>query len=116
MRKLMFMITKAPYGTMSAGEGFRAAIAFAGMDIDTTIVLIDDGVFSALMEQKAGAIGMKSLAEAIESAREYGARTLVHAESLARRGIERHELVDIETIDTQGLADLIRETDATIKF
>ena len=38
MKKVLIIITKAPYGTSAAAEGFRAAIGIAGMDVDTTIV------------------------------------------------------------------------------
>ena len=116
MKKLLVIITKAPYGTTAAAEGFRAAIGLAGMDINTTIVLINDAVFAALKGQNPKAIGMKALSEVIESAREYGARTLVDSESLRKRGIEKDELVNIEIIDTEGLADLVHEVNAAIRF
>jgi len=116
MKKLLVMITKAPYGTAATAEGFRVAIGLAGMGIDTTIVLTDDAVFAALKGQNPKTIGMKPLNEVIESAIEYGARTLVDSESLRKRGIEKNELVSIEVIDTQGLADLLHGVDAAIRF
>ena len=116
MKKILFMITKAPYGTSSAGEGFRAATALAGMDLDVTILLIEDGVFAALKGQKAETIGMKQLLEAIESAKEYGAKVLVHSESLKRRGIGQSEIADVQIIDTQGLADLLQNFESTLRF
>jgi len=116
MKKVLIIITKAPYGTSAAAEGFRAAIGIAGMDVDTTIVLTDDAVFAALKGQNPEALGMKALSEVIESAKEYGARTLVDSESLRKRGIERDELVNVEIIDTEGFADLVHDVDGAIRF
>lgn len=116
MRKLLLIIRNAPYGTANVGEGLRAAIALAGMDMDTTVVLMDDAVFAALKGQEAEAIGMNSLGEVIESAKKYGAKPYVHSESLQQRSIDKDDLINVEIIDTVSVANLIHEADATITF
>jgi tRNA 2-thiouridine synthesizing protein C len=116
MRRVMVLIRSAPHGTTNVGEGLRAAIALAGMDVETTIVLMDDGVFAAMRGQIPDAIGTTSLDESILNAKQFGARLVVHAESLTRRGIRRDELFDVETIATEKIAELAHEVDATITF
>ena len=116
MRKIMILVRSPPHGTTNVGEGLRAAIALAGMDIETTIVLMDDAVFAALKGQVPDAIGATSLDESILNAKQFGAKLVVHEESLQQRGIGKDELLEVETIGTEKIADLVHEVDATITF
>lgn len=116
VRTITIIINKAPYGTTTVGEGLRAAIALAGMDILTKVVLTDDAVYAALKQQNADTIKATPLHGALKNAKEFGARTYVHLQSVEERGISRDELMDIETVDTAGLAKMIEEADATITF
>ena len=116
VRKIMILIRSPPHGSTNVGEGLRAAIALAGMDIETTIVLMDDAVFAALKGQAPDAIGTTSLDESIVNASEFGAKLVVHTESLQERGIRKDELLDVETIATGRIAELVHEVDATVTF
>ena len=116
MRKVMVLIRSAPHGTTNVGEGLRAAIALAGMDIETTVVLMDDAVFAALKGQAPDAIGATSLDESILNAKEFGAKLVIHEESLQQRGIGKDELLEVETVGTEKIAELAHEVDATITF
>jgi len=116
MRRVMVLIRSVPHGTTNVGEGLRAAIAFAGMDIETKIVLMDDAVFAAVKGQVPDAIGATSLDESILNAKEFGATLVVHVESLQQRGIGKDELLEVETIGTEKIAELAHEVDATITF
>jgi tRNA 2-thiouridine synthesizing protein C len=116
MRKIMVLIRSPPHGSTNVGEGLRAAIALAGMDVETTIVLMGDAVFAAVKGQATDAIGATSLDESIVNAKEFGAKLLVHVESLQQRGIEEDELLDIEAVGTERVAALSHEVDGTITF
>jgi sulfur relay (sulfurtransferase) DsrF/TusC family protein len=116
MRKIMVLIRSPPHGSTNVGEGLRAGIALAGMDVETTIVLMDDAVFAAVRGQVTDVIGATSLDESIMNAKEFGAKLLVHAESLRERGIEEDELLDIETVGTEQVAALSHEVDCSITF
>ena len=116
MQKLVILLRSSPYGTTNFGEGLRAAIAFAGMDIDTTILLMDDAVYSTMRNQNPAVIGMSSLEEAFRSASEFGARIIVHSEALMKRGIAESEIVGVKKVKTQNIAELVHDADATIIF
>ena len=116
MRKIIVLIRSAPHGTTNAGEGLRAAIALAGMDLQTVIVLADDAVFAALKGQAPDANATVGLDESILNAKQFGSRLIVHAESLQQRGIGKDELLDVETLGTGEIAELAHEVDATITF
>jgi tRNA 2-thiouridine synthesizing protein C len=116
MKRVLVLIRSAPHGTTNVGEGLRAGIALAGMDVETTIVLMDDAVFTALKGQVPNAIGATSLDESISNAKQFGARLVVHLESLQQRGIGKDELLDVETVRTETIAELAHGVDATITF
>lgn len=113
---VMVVVTKAPYGTSLAAEGFRCAIGCAGMDIKTTLVLVDDGVFCALKGQDPSAIDMKSMGEAMASAASYGIDLLVCKESLDERGIGPESLVAGRVVSLAEVADAMDAPGAVIRF
>ena len=112
----MVLIRSAPHGTTNVGEGLRAAVALVGMDLETIIVLMDDAVFTSLKGQVPDAIGTTSLEESIVNAKQFGAKLVVHSESLQQRGIGKNDLLEVETIGTEKIAELAHEVDATITF
>jgi sulfur relay (sulfurtransferase) DsrF/TusC family protein len=116
MRKVMILIRSPPHGTTNVGEGLRAGIAIAGMDIETTIVLMGDAIYAALKGQEPEAINAISLSESIANAKDFGARLIVHDESMLQRGVSGSELLGVEIMGTEGVAQLAREVDATITF
>ena len=116
MKQVMVLIRSPPHGATNVGEGLRAAIALAGMDVETIIVLMDDAVFAALKGQVPDVIGATPLDDSILNAKEFGARLLVHSESLRERSIDGTELIEVEIAGTDKIADLSHEVDATITF
>jgi sulfur relay (sulfurtransferase) DsrF/TusC family protein len=116
VRRIMILIRSPPHGSTNVGEGLRVAIALAGMDLETTIVLIDDAVLAALKGQVPDAIAATSLDESILNAKEFGAKLMVHEESLQQRAIGKDELLEVETIGTEKIAELAHEVDATVTF
>lgn len=118
MKRVLIVIDKAPNirhhcGTI-VGEGLRAAVGLAGMDIDTTVVLVDDAVVAALKGQNAE--GKDRLDQVIEDAKEYGVKAYVHLESAEKKGVRKDQLTRVQTIDTEQLAGLVHEADVTITF
>ena len=120
MKRILIVIDKAPNighrcGTI-VGEGLRAAVGLAGMDIDTTVVLVNDAVFAVLREQSLQGTGMKDLDQFMKDAKEFGLKVQVHLESAQKRGILDEQLAGIGTLSTERLAQLVHEADSTITF
>jgi tRNA 2-thiouridine synthesizing protein C len=46
LERILILIPSAPYGTAAMVEGYRYAIGMASLEIDTTVVLLDDGVWA----------------------------------------------------------------------
>ena len=60
-KKILVIMKKSPYGTVYAAEALRAMMGLAVFEVDVEVLLIHDGVFVALKDQKPDAIEMKSL-------------------------------------------------------
>ena len=72
--------------------------------------------FAALRGQVPGAIEATSLDESILNAKESGAKLVIHEESLQQRGIGKDELLEVETVGTEKIAEFVHEVDAAITF
>jgi tRNA 2-thiouridine synthesizing protein C len=116
VKKIVIVVKSAPYGSTNAGEGIRAAVALAGMDLETTVLLIGDGVFVALKNQIPEVIGAASLKEGLANADEFGARIVAHEESLSERGISKDDLLKVELVNSDAVSRLIHEADSAITF
>ena len=120
MKRVLIVIDKAPdighhCGTI-VGEGLRAAVGLAGMDIDTTVVLVNDAVLAALAEPSVRGTGMKDLDKFMKDAEEFGLKAYVHLESVKKRGIREEQLAGIAMVSTEQLARMVHDFDTTITF
>jgi len=116
MKKVIVLLRTAPYGLASGGEAFRLIIGLAGMGMDTTAVLVDDGVYCGIKDQKAESIEMKPLDQAYGQLSEFGAKLFIHKESIEERGISHDRIIKAEFITTRDLANLVVKSDTVISF
>lgn len=116
MEKVLILISSAPYGTAAMVEGYRYAIGMASLEVDTTVVLLDDGVWAVYPEQKPAALQMRSLGEAFGSIEDMGVKLLVVWESLAERGIPADKILAGQVVDLAGLGQVLAGTDGIIQF
>ncbi|HIE33781.1 MAG TPA: hypothetical protein EYP86_01410 [Candidatus Altiarchaeales archaeon] len=115
-KKVLVLIKEGPYGTFFAGEAFRFGISCSTMGLETSIVLLEDGVYAALKGQSPEEINMKSLEMAFSSVKDAGMNLYVDSESLERRGISRDRIIDADVVDNEGLRELIDESDVVSIF
>jgi len=116
VKKVLILIRTCPYGMASAGEGFRAIIGLAGMEIDTHAVLVDDGVLVGLKGQLPDALGMHKLEDAFSQLSDFGAKLYVHEPSLAERGLSADDCIPAEVLTDDKLRELISQVDHVITF
>ncbi len=116
MKKVCILIKSCSYGMASAGEAYRTIVGLAGMEVDTNVVLVDDGVFIAMKGQDPSEIEMQSLELAYTSIGEFGAKLYVHKESMEKRGVKEDEIIEANMLNTDGLKKIINEMDAVITF
>lgn len=116
VKKVLIIVKDAPYGSVFAAEALRAGIAFAGMDLDTNLIFIDDGIFCLMKKQKPEVFGMTGLAEGFDNANEFGLKIFAHKESLSRRSVKAKDVIRIKTITDNEIRELIEESDVIINL
>jgi len=114
--KVVVLVSRPPYGTSLAAEAFRYAIGLASMDVNTTVVLLEDGVFCLRKDQEPDALGMKPLGPSFAGLGDFGVRLLVLQESLRERGLTAAELMGGEEISLAQLAAVLEATEAVVRF
>ena len=115
-KKVLIMVSNPPFGTVFPAEAVRAAVAFAGMDLDTSIIFNGSGVFSLFKNQKPDIIEASSIKEGLSYAEEFGLKVYADKDSLKENNISNEEIEPVEIIGTSKIKDLVRSTDVIINF
>ncbi|MCR4428646.1 MAG: DsrE family protein [Caldiserica bacterium] len=117
MKKVLVIVDAGPYGTATAAEAYRVLQGLGGMGIETTCLLLGDGAFIALKNQKPEEIEMQSLERAYPSLKEFAVKIFVLEESLKERGIKEEDLIQIEGIlKAESARELMDEHHCVINF
>lgn len=94
-KKLLVTIIHPPYGTENAFAGFYIAMASLSKGIDASVLLICDGVYTALKNQKEpqDLLHLPSIEKQLTDILELGGRILIDAESAETRGVRHEECI-----------------------
>jgi uncharacterized protein involved in oxidation of intracellular sulfur len=115
---LCVLIRRPPYGQIHASEAIRHVGGALNEGIQTSVVLIDDGVYVARDGQNMGDTAWTPLAPALLKSMTKGARVFVHMPSAQSRGLlqDEHFVTGIEAIDDEGLARVLAASDAVMVY
>ncbi len=116
MKNVLILARRAPYGSVFCIEGFLAAMAMASMEIPVDLVLIDEGIFCGLKEQKPDEIGHQPIDQALGGAAEFDINLFFHKESLEKFKIPQEKLVPAELADDEKLKKMVKDAKAIITF
>lgn len=110
--------TRAPYSGQTAREALDVALVSASYDLDTSLILMGDGVYQALHEQNPEALPRKNLTALLKALPMYGIETIyVDADSLAERNLSADQLLpDITLLEEGALAPFIACHDKVLNF
>jgi len=110
VNSILIMITKAPYGRENVYGGLYTAIACLERKLSVTVVLVNDGVYSAMKGQASyKTLGYPNI-EDLFYALFPPAKIFVDQSSMDERGIQKEDLIEIvEVIDEEELLNRIRE-------
>ena len=111
-RKVLILINSKPFGKIIAAEGWRAAVGMFGMDHESQMLFIGDGVYGLMKSQDIAPIRMfKSTFESFDG------RILASKKSLDERHINAGELFDeVEILDEGAVSKALVENEIIIKF
>jgi tRNA 2-thiouridine synthesizing protein C len=118
VKKFMFVNRKAPYGTIYALESLEVVLISAAFDQDVSLVFMDDGVYQIVKGQHTKAIDVKNFSPTYRALEGYDIEKLyVDKESLEQRGLTEDDLlVDVQVLDSAGMAQLMAEQDVVLSF
>ncbi|HDS08682.1 MAG TPA: hypothetical protein ENN73_00515 [Firmicutes bacterium] len=116
MDRVLFLVRTSPYGTASSGEAYRAIIGLGGMGIETTVILICDGVFNAVKGQNPKKLDMHPIEKAYAALQDFDVKLLIHKESLEQRNLSVESVIKAEFVDTEGVDRYIEDYPCIISF
>ncbi len=115
-KKVLIIVNSTPFGTIFPVEALRAGIAFAGMDLDTSLVFSGDGVFSLLRGQNPDIIGAKGMKEGLSYAEEFGLKIFVDRDSLNEKKVSENEIAPVKILSATEIKNLARSVEVIINF
>jgi tRNA 2-thiouridine synthesizing protein C len=118
MSKVAVLMRKAPYGSVYTAEGFRSVMGIGIFELDVALIFMEDGVYALVKDQNPEKLDMQSLGEGFPMLPEFGVEKFyVHQPSLEARGLTVDDLVmDVQLVDSLGLAELLAEYGNVIPF
>jgi len=117
-RKILLVIRSPPYGSSMAAEGLRIATAMIAMDVLPQLLLIDDGVYCVLENQRPEAAGLHSHHERLKTLADLVGLYSVRS-SMAKRNLKATDIdesLNVKLLSVAEAARLIVENDTVIAF
>ncbi len=111
-RKVLILVNSKPFGKIIAAEGWRAAVGMFGMDHESQMLFVGDGVYGLMKDQDILPIRMfKSTFESFDG------RICVSKKSLEERNIDSSEIFEsIEILEEADVAKTLVENEIVITF
>jgi sulfur relay (sulfurtransferase) DsrF/TusC family protein len=91
-KKALIIITKPPYTFEHPLGGLYTALALVDEGVEASLLLMEDGVYCALQEQKGGKVSFEDL---LYTARSSDVEVLVFGGSLRERGLTKEMLNEV---------------------
>ena len=118
MPHIVLLVRKLPYRTSHIYELTRIGQALAGVDLPTTVIFSEEGLFCLLQNQNPTALSMESILINLQQLKKYGATFYVIQESLTAQGLQPHQLMtnfDLQFISRSTAAQLIHKAKFTLE-
>ena len=111
-RKVLILVNSKPFGKIIAAEGWRAAVGMFGMDHESQLLFIGDGVYGLMKDQDTLPIRMfKSTFESFDG------RVCASKKSLEERNIAPSEIFEtVEILNEEDVAKTLVENEVLITF
>lgn len=117
-KKILFVNTKAPYGSSMARDALDALLAASAYEQDLSVLFLGEAVFQLLTHQNPKDIGMKSLGATLPVLPMYDIEKIFIQESaLLARGLTADDLVLPATVlGEDAIAALMGSQEAILSF
>lgn len=116
-KKILFVTTKAPYGTSYAREALDAVLMASAFGQEISLLFLNDGIYQ-LKKEQAPADGHKNISAAFPALELYDVHNVyVDNKSLSERNLEPDDLViSTKTLNDESIKDLMASQDQILNF
>ena len=114
MKKVVVIVQDGPFNTIGASEAFRMGLGLSLAENQTSILLVNDGVYH-LLPLHGGKIGRPSLYDFIEVFEQVGLKLYADADAVCERKVGRPRCIAKQLPHGEVLR-LIRDADVVIPF
>jgi len=117
-KKILFVNTRAPYGSSMARDALDALLAASAYEQDLSVLFLGEAVFQLLRNQNPEAIGMKNLAATLPVLPMYDIKQIfVQASALFTRGLSIDDLaLPAKALSEDEIAALMGTQGAILSF
>jgi tRNA 2-thiouridine synthesizing protein C len=117
MKKLLFVQSKPPHGSLQGQEGLDAILAGSAF-VDCAVLFTGDGIYQVLSLQQTDALASRDYAVTYLALADYGVEQLYcSATDLQQRGLTKADLLlNLTELDDAGVTALLHSADAILDF
>ncbi len=117
-RKLLYIVSRAPYSNAVGQEALDAALIGASFEQDVSLLFLHDGVFQLVINQGSDGSGLKEFTKAYRALEDFGIdKVFCHDLSLAARGLTNNDLMrDVTTLTGEQLKSLVASSARVFTF
>lgn len=116
MKKVVILSTRPPYGSSINAEAFRAGLGLAFSETIVDLILIGDGVYSALREHEPQRLQMKPISDVYKNIADFNINLFIDEISLKERNLKTEELITAQVISNDELKNKINKADIVLTF
>lgn len=117
-KKLLIVITKAPYGSSSAQEALDVVLAAGTFDQDVSLLISADACYQLLPSQQPEVIQGKNTYKMLKALPIFGIENIyVDDNEALHRGINLEiTTLPVQFINQSAIADLYQQADTVLRF
>ncbi|MGB9721452.1 MAG: DsrE family protein [bacterium] len=116
MKKVIILSFRPPYGSSINAEAFRAGLGLAFSETIVDLILIGDGVYSALKDQNPQQLQMKPMSDVYKNIKDFNINLFIDENSIKERNLKIDELNIAQIISNEELKERINKADVVLTF
>jgi len=117
MKKILFIMRTAPYGSAGIAEGVRSALGFATLPFELNIILMDEAVWAFLPNQQPEGIGGNPTWSLFETLTDIDVTLNADSEAINERGLAvQSDMPKFNILNSDEISALIGQADAVLTY
>ena len=117
MESVCIVLRKPPYGTVLASEAVRHALGGVVEEMQTSLVLLDAGVYAAKKDQDTSGTEYQSIGEGVGDCIDMGVDVYADKNSMKEQGIEPADMLEgVKALGSSDIAGIVKEAGTVMIF